>query len=163
MKAYIDGLKDLTPVQIQGCCERTLQDMSYMPTVADIRKHLYGIEISTRPEYLDEEPTSQEEIEAASEYTQKLRETLIKINDYTRPVSAVFQPVNSSEFSAMYGAYRQWLLEEQERDEVAKKQGLSPLPRSREERLAIFFNLPLAERNRLKKKAEWTKALTKNT
>jgi hypothetical protein len=48
-------------------------------------------------------------------------------------------------------AYLQWLKQEGEKDAWNRSEGLSPLPRSREERLAIFCNLPLWERRRLRK------------
>jgi hypothetical protein len=47
-------------------------------------------------------------------------------------------------------AYLQWLRQENEKDEWNRSQGLLPLPRSREERLAIFYILPLRERRRLR-------------
>jgi hypothetical protein len=43
-------------------------------------------------------------------------------------------------------AYLQWLKQEAEKDELERVQGLSPLPRSGEEWLAIFYNLPLWKR-----------------
>jgi hypothetical protein len=48
-------------------------------------------------------------------------------------------------------AYLQWLKQEEAKDERERAQGLSPLPRSREERLAIFCNLPPWERRRLRR------------
>jgi hypothetical protein len=51
-------------------------------------------------------------------------------------------------------AYLQWLKQEEEKDAWNRTQGLSPLPRSREERLAIFYNLPPRERRRLRSTAQ---------
>jgi hypothetical protein len=48
-------------------------------------------------------------------------------------------------------AYLQWLKQEAEKDVWNRTQGVSPLPRSREERLAIFCNLPLWERRRMRR------------
>jgi hypothetical protein len=48
-------------------------------------------------------------------------------------------------------AYLQWLKQEGEKDAWNRSQGLSPLPRSRQESLAIFCNLPLWERRRLRR------------
>jgi len=47
-------------------------------------------------------------------------------------------------------AYLKWLVEQREKDELDRKQGLSPLPRSDEERAAIFSTLPLHERRALR-------------
>jgi hypothetical protein len=50
-------------------------------------------------------------------------------------------------------AYLQWLKQEEEKDAWERAQGHSPLPRSREERLALFFALPPRERRRLRRTA----------
>jgi hypothetical protein len=49
--------------------------------------------------------------------------------------------------------YLQWLKQEGEKDGWNRTQGLSALPRSREERLAISYTLPLRERRRLRRTA----------
>lgn len=58
-------------------------------------------------------------------------------------------------------AYLKWLAEQREKDEFDRKQGLSPLPRSDEERAAIFGTLPAQERRALRKRAEWKEELRK--
>lgn len=50
--------------------------------------------------------------------------------------------------------YVRWLEQERDKDELERKCGLSPLPRSREERMAIFYTLPIGERRRLSRKKE---------
>jgi hypothetical protein len=50
-------------------------------------------------------------------------------------------------------AYLQWLKQEGAKDGWNRTQGLSPLPRSRKERLAISYTLPPRERRRLQRTA----------
>jgi len=45
-------------------------------------------------------------------------------------------------------AYREWLTEQAEKDEADHREGLSPLPRLKYERLAIYLNLPKGARRR---------------
>ena len=161
--AYIEGLKDLRPDQIQFCCEKTLREVDRMPTVAHIRQRFYGEPQTERPEYLDQPPASEEEREAALEYSNKLKETLAHLDDEERRPLPKFTPVTSPAFMAFHEAYVQWLNDEELKDEMLRKAGQTPLPRSEEERLAIFYNLPLSERNRLRRKAEWTKVSIKST
>lgn len=40
MAAYIEGLKDLTPVEIERGCQRALKEVDHMPTVAHIRQRI---------------------------------------------------------------------------------------------------------------------------
>jgi hypothetical protein len=162
MMAYIEGLKDLTPEQIQFCCERALQEVDRMPTVAHIRKKLYDERRGERPAYLDEAPLSEEDRIAALEYSQKLRERLaIMEEESAKPVAVTSSP--SPHFLVFHEAYLLWLRQEEMKDENLRKEGKPPLPRSDQERLAIFYNMPLAERNRMRRKAEWTRVSTRNT
>lgn len=52
MAAYIEGLKDLTPVEIEHGCQRALKEVDHMPTVAHIRQRT--------TEYTDAPVTNQE-------------------------------------------------------------------------------------------------------
>ena len=161
MVGYIEGLKDLKSEQLQFCCERTLKELSWMPKVADIRERLYDTNAHNRPDYLDEEPLSEEERTAASVFSQKLKETLIKMDEESR--RPVPRQEISSYFPIYHEAYLLWLKEQELLDEQTRMAGGTPIPRSNEERLAIFYNLPLAERKRLRRKAEWTKVTIKIT
>ena len=53
--------------------------------------------------------------------------------------------------------YVRWLEQEREKDELERKCGLSPLPRSSEERMAIFYTLPIWERRRLSRMKDFAK------
>lgn len=162
MVAYIEGLKDLRIGQIKFCCERTLKEATRMPTVADIRQRIYIENPGNRPEYLDEEPLSEEDRNAALEFSQKLREAIVRMEEREKKREIITCEI-SPYFPAYHEAYLAWLTEQAELDERIRMEGGSPLPRTEEERLAIFYNLPLAERKRLKRKAEWTKLAIKNT
>lgn len=166
MAAYIEGLCDLRPQQIERACALALKEVDRMPTVAHIRERTFeGVMVSQRPSYLDEPPMSEEQRTEALYFSQKLKATLAEMEDEeatARPL-VNFVPVNSIQFNVNHDAYLLWLKQEEENDERARKQGLEPSPRSPEERLAIFYNLPLSERRRLRRKAEWTKKPTSTT
>jgi hypothetical protein len=165
MVAYIEGLADLKPEQIDRACALALREVDRMPTVAHIRERTFeGVVISERPEYLDEAPISEEERTEALYFSEKLKANLAQIEEkQARPSSPVFSPVTSDAFNVNHDAYIQWLKDEETRDEAQRKEGLAPTPRSEQQKLAMFYNLPLQERNRLRWKAAWTKQLTKNT
>jgi hypothetical protein len=50
----------------------------------------------------------------------------------------------------MNAAYLEWLKREAEKDKAAKQSGRPELPRSEQERAAIFSVLPVQERRRVK-------------
>lgn len=164
METYINGLCDLRASQIDRACEMTLREIDRMPSVAHIRARLFEENPSTRPEYLDDEPISDEERTEALYFSEKLKATLAEMDaePSIRP-SPIFTPVTSPNFNINHEAYLVWLREQEARDEAARKEGLEPTPRSKEELLAMFYNLSLTERRRIRKKAEWTKKHTKNT
>lgn len=164
METYINGLGDLRAPQIERACAMALREIDRMPSVAHIRARLYEENPSTRPDYLDEEPMSDEERTESLYFSQKLKATLAEMEaePSTRP-SPVFAPIESPDFNVNHEAYLVWLLEQEAKDNAQRKEGLSPTPRSKEELLAMFYNLSLTERRRLRKKAEWTKQHTKST
>jgi hypothetical protein len=57
--------------------------------------------------------------------------------------------------------YREWLAEANEKDKLDRAAGLSPLPRSDEERRAMYMALPLVTRRKKARSGEWTKRTTK--
>src|SRR5271154_4415904 len=63
MVAYIEGLRDLNPIQVENACLKALREVDHMPSVAHIRERLYDTYISNRPEYLDQPPLTTEERE----------------------------------------------------------------------------------------------------
>ncbi len=49
--------------------------------------------------------------------------------------------------------YKNWLRQQWEQDEKARKAGLAPVPRSKEERMAIFVESPIWFRTMAARKA----------
>jgi hypothetical protein len=160
MAAYIEGLCDLRPNQIERACALALKEVDRMPTVAHIRDRTFeGVVQSERPSYLDAPATSEEDVTEGLYFSQKLKARLAEMEDeeaIAQPVMT-FAQVTSPQFNINHEAYLLWLEQEEAKDEQARKEGLEPPPRSKEERLAMFYNLPLSERRRLRRKAEWTK------
>src|SRR6266404_1972145 len=165
--AYRDDLADLTPAELEAACIHARKTSEFMPTSAAVLKAHEELCGSGQEEYLgvpqiDYPPVTQEERDAALEYSEKLKETLVKMEEETWKPSPSIPQASRSYFEIYRPAYLTWLKKEQENDDMASAQGLSPLPRSKEERLAMFYNLPLQERKRLRRKAEWTKLSTGN-
>jgi hypothetical protein len=52
-------------------------------------------------------------------------------------------------------AYLEWLAEAVEKDKLDRAAGLSPLPRSKEEREAMYWALPREIRRRTARSKEW--------
>ena len=50
--------------------------------------------------------------------------------------------MDQEEFREYLTQYREWLTEQYRKDNLERVAGLSPLPRSRDEKAAIFWNLP---------------------
>lgn len=78
---YREGLSDLTPSQVDAACREALRTSEFMPTVATIQKahktiNSSGDPYTGRPEYLDEPPLSEEDREAALEFSKELRAKL---------------------------------------------------------------------------------------
>ena len=77
---YREGLKDLTPGQLDAACREAMRTSEFMPVVATIR-HAFqslnnsGDSYTGRPAYLDEPPLSAEE----REYTPEEAEQINKV------------------------------------------------------------------------------------
>jgi hypothetical protein len=102
---------------------------------------------------------SQEERNDALKETEELREklriALHAVEIEPEPiVNEVFgeRPIfTTEEWAATEAAYKEYLTREGNKDEYNRAHGVSPIPRSREEQLAIYYNLPRHERERIKK------------
>lgn len=156
MVGYIEGLKDLNATQIENACQRTLREVDHMPSVAHIRSRVYDSFISTRPEYLDSPPISEEERAEALAYSDKFKETLVSLDSSDSPYE-VFN--GSFQHDKNMENYQKWVQETIENENLEMKQGCTPVPRSKEEQEALLRGKPLEERRRIK----WTKLRTKNT
>lgn len=157
MVGYIEGLKDLTPQQIESACRITLKEVDRMPTVAHIRTKLYREVPSNAPSYI-KPILSKEDLEECDKFSAALREVVGRKEIPKQ--GPIFE--TDCQLSLDEDAYLEWLRLEDEKDEQLRLKGLSPTPRSPQERQAIFLRLPLEERNRMKRSAEWTKQRIKN-
>src|SRR5271154_1182333 len=90
MVGYIEGLKDLNPVQVESACRKALREVDRMPSVAHIRARIFGSCIGTRPTYPDAPPMSEEDRAEALKYSEALRETLGKMDEEEEKVYTVF-------------------------------------------------------------------------
>lgn len=154
MEAYIEGLKDLNPTQIDMACAKALHEVDRMPTVAHIRQRVYvGNPLPNRPEYLDDAPTSEEDRAEGLKFSAKLKETLANMDkEVKRPSLAKFAPVDYKELADYHRGYLMWLAEQNEKDKLDREAGRNPPPRSSDEKQAMFWALPISERKRLQRK-----------
>jgi hypothetical protein len=150
--AYAEALDDLSPEQIDSGCREAARTAEQFPKPGHIRK---GYESNLQnspflgPPLIDYgKPTlTAEDYEACSTYSAQLREVLGKmdVKPERQPID-LSGPVTGIDTSA----YLAWLNTQRENDIADRKRGLSPLPRSREERDAIHCSLPREERRRIK-------------
>jgi hypothetical protein len=164
---YLEALDDLTPGQLEIGCRAATRKAEQFPKPGHIRSALYAAgsdeQRHERPGYLDETPLTAEEREEAATYSQAFREMLAEKEAELDAAKAVILEESSRyDIDEQLTAYREWLESEAAKDDRLRASGQSPLPRSQAERLAMYMNLPLAERKRIAKSGEWTKILTKN-
>lgn len=168
MATYLEALDDLTPGQLEIGCREATRTAEQFPKPGHIRSALYAAGVDEqrheRPKYLDEKPLTAEEREEAAAYSKAYRELLAE-KEAEMDTAKVEILADSSLFNIdeQLADYQKWLEAEAERDSADRKAGLSPVPRSQAERMAIYLATPLEERKRIAKSGEWTKLLTKNT
>jgi hypothetical protein len=157
--AYAQDLMGLTPQQLDAACLQARRTSEFMPTSATILRCVPKQDNTfLGPAQIEYPPVTDDDRKAGEEFSAKLRETLTKMEELSAESKLLLAPVPlSPQFPVYHEAYLLWLKEQHEKDLQAEALGLSPLPRSEDERLAIFYNLPVQERNRLRRKAEWTK------
>lgn len=165
---YLEALDDLTPGQLELGCREATRKAEQFPKPGHIRSALYAAGVDEqrheRPKYLDEPPLTDEEREEAISYSRAFREMLAaKDAEMNTAKSAILAENNLYDIEEQLTAYREWLEAEALRDTSDRVNGLSPVPRSQAERLAIYMSLPLAERKRIAKSGEWTKLTTRST
>lgn len=164
---YTEALDDLTPGQVEIGCREATRKAEQFPKPGHIRTALYAAGVDEqrheRPKYLDEAPLSAEEREEAAMFSKAYRELLaekrVEMNTAKEEILAESSLYNIDEQLAKY---QEWLQAEAARDDRDRESGLSPIPRSQAERLAMYLTLPLAERKRIAKSGEWTKLSTRN-
>lgn len=132
----------------------------FRPTPAEVIEAAnIEMEIAASKQHTTFEQISQEERNAALQETAELREKLRATlhAKEIKPESADEELLNPREiftpeqWEATEKAYKEYLTKEFYKDEYNRAHGISPIPRSREEHLAIYYNLPMHERQRVKK------------
>lgn len=168
MATYLEALDDLTPGQLEIGCREATRKAEQFPKPGHIRSALYAAGVDEqrheRPKYLDETPLTAEEREEAASFSKAYRELLAEKQAEMNTAKAEILTENSLyDIEEQLTAYREWLESEADKDNADRKAGLSPVPRSQAERMALYLSTPLEERKRIAKSGEWTKLLTKNT
>lgn len=164
---YLEALDDLTPAQLEIGCKEATRTAEQFPKPGHIRAALYSVGFDEqrheRPSYLDEPPISAEEREEAVRFSQAFRGMMAEKDAEMETAKAeILAEGNFYDIEEQLTAYKEWLENQARLDDADRAKGLSPIPRSQVERLAIYMNLPLEERKRIAKSGEWTKLLTKN-
>lgn len=164
---YTEALDDLTPEQLEIGCREATRKAEQFPKPGHIRSALYAAGVDEqrheRPKYLDEAPLTPEEREEAATFSKAYRELLEeKRAEMDTAKVQILAENNLYDIEEQLAAYRKWLEAQVNQDSAERANGLSPIPRSETERLAMYMSLPLAERKRIAKSGEWTKTLTKN-
>lgn len=167
MATYLEALDDLTPEQLEIGCREATRKAEQFPKPGHIRSALYAAGVDEqrheRPKYLDEAPLTPEEREEAATFSRAYRELLEeKQAEMDTAKVQILAENNLYDIEEQLAAYRKWLEAQVNQDSAERANGLSPIPRSETERLAMYMSLPLAERKRIAKSGEWTKTLTKN-
>jgi len=163
--AYAEDLQHMSAEDLDEACKEARKTSEFMPVSAAIIQAHERLLLNESEEYLgvrqiDYPPVTQEERDGALEFSQKLKDKLVQMEEREKKIELQSPPEITT--SIYHEGYRMWLNEQQELDEQARAMGLDPVRRSEEERLAIFYNLPLVERKRMRRKAAWTKTVTKN-
>lgn len=157
---YRETLEHLKPEILHKAFLRATKTSKFRPTPAEILEAA-SIELELlQPPKTHYEQISREEREAALEETADFRTALKKhLNtkelpkpealDWAKPD---YRPVMTpEEEAATIAGYKRYLTEEANKDAYNKSQGIPPIPRSREEQLAIYYNMPRHERERIRK------------
>lgn len=132
---------------------RAAKSCKFRPTPAEIREQAELIAEEcfhgTAVRYPE---ISQEEREAALEYSQKLKEIL---EPKEKPEREIWIPPAAPDQEYDLSGYENWLQEKIKQDEKDRQSGLSPVARSKEELEAMFMSIPLEVRRRMAKEKEW--------
>lgn len=157
---FRETLKHLKPQILHKAFLRVTRTCKFRPSPAEVIEAAnIEMELAHGPQ-TNFPQISQEERNAALAETEGLREKLratlrVKEIHPTRLGEEqlfgdreIFTP---EEWKATEAAYKKYLTEEANKDAYNKAHGISPIPRSREEQLAIFYNMPKHERERVRK------------
>ena len=156
---YSETLKEVKPEILHKAFLRATKTSKFRPTPAEILEAA-NIELEIlQPPRTHYEQISVEEREAALEETKDFRDALKKFLNKKDPPKTDLK-VSGGDYrstmtpeveAATIRAYKEYLTLEANKDAYNKAHGIPPIPRSREEQLAIYFNMPRQERERLRK------------
>jgi len=156
---YRETLQNLKPEILHKAFLRVAKTCKYRPTPAEVLEAAsIELELLTPPR-TEFPQISQEEREAALAETAEAREKLRKsLHEKPAPspsLAEVFSQYREiftpEQWAATEKAYREYLTVEGNKDAYNRAHGISPIPRSREEQLAIYYNLPKVEREKVRK------------
>jgi hypothetical protein len=156
---YCETLKDVDPDILNKSFLRAAKTSKFRPTPAEILEAA-NVELELlQPPKTNYEQISAEEREAALEETKEYREklkTFLRRKDEPKPApvedrKSSWIGMTAEEEAATMAGYKRYLTQEANKDAYNKAHGIPPIPRSREEQLAIYWNMPRHEREKIKK------------
>jgi hypothetical protein len=157
---YSETLKDLEPDILNKAFLRAAKTCKFRPTPAEVIEAA-NIEMELAgPPHTRFQQISQAERDAALKETEELREKLratLRAKEMPKPEpidEKVFggrEIFTAEEWRATEAGYKRYLTEEANKDAYNRAHGIRPIPRSREEELAIYYNMPKHEREKIRK------------
>jgi hypothetical protein len=156
---YREALSDIPVEVLHKGFLRAAKKCKWRPTPAEVREQA-EIELESRKSRTNFPQISQEERNTALNETAELRETLRTTLKAKALPPAIFgeeqlfgdrEIFTAEEWAATSAAYKDWLTNEANKDAYNRAHGISPIPRSRNEQLAIYYNMPKHEREKIRK------------
>ena len=155
---FRETFKDVKPEILHKAFLRVTRSCKFRPTPAEVLEAV-NIELELlQPPKTHYEQIPLSEREAALEETKEFREALKKFLNKKDPpkvktetAASYYQSMSPEEEAATIAGYKRYLSEEANKDAYNRAHGIPPIPRSREEQLAIYYNMPRADRERVRK------------
>lgn len=157
---FRETLKDLKPDILHKAFLRVTKTCKFRPTPSEVIEAAnIEMELAQGP-HTNFPEISQEERNAALQETEELREKLRATLKAKAIPSVIFGEeqlfgdrdiFTPEEWKAKEKAYKEYLTTEALKDAYNRANGIPPLPRSREEQLAIYYNMPKSEREKIRK------------
>lgn len=157
---YRETLEHLKPEILHKAFLRATKTSKFRPTPAEILEAA-NIELELlQPPKARYEQIPIEEREAALKETEGFCNALKKFLHTKEPPKSELEPkglsgkwsgMSPEEEAATIAGYKRYLTEQANIDAYNKANGISPVPRSRHEQLAIYYNMPKREREKIRK------------
>jgi hypothetical protein len=156
---FRETLKDFKPEILHKAFIRVMKTCKFRPSPAEVIEAAnIEMELAASPR-TSFPKISQEEREAAlaetTESREKLRKSLHEKQMSPSPLAELFATAREiftpEQWAATEKAYKEYLTIEGNKDAYNRANGISPIPRAREEQLAIYYNLPKNEREKIRK------------